>query len=85
LQGVGVGAADQARGLLMERIDAIAAEGRLGMAPQAAADLAWASAHAAAMLYMTAVERQPDPIVVESLRDSALQCICTPRMDGNLT
>jgi AcrR family transcriptional regulator len=78
LQGVSIPAADAARALLMERIEAIAVDGRLAMPAEAAADLAWASAHAAAVLYVTAQERQPDPAVIESLRDRALQSICIP-------
>jgi AcrR family transcriptional regulator len=78
LQGASIPAAVAARALLMERIEAIAAAGRLAMDPQAAADLAWASAHAAATLYAVANERQPDPIVIETLRERAVQSICTP-------
>jgi hypothetical protein len=48
------------------------------MEAQAAADLTWASAHAASTLYLMSKERQPDPIVIEALRERAVQCICTP-------
>jgi len=78
LQGASIPAADAARALLMERIEAIAADRRLAMEAQAAADLAWASAHAASTLYLMSKERQPDPIVIEALRERAVQCICTP-------
>ncbi|HEX2592445.1 MAG TPA: TetR/AcrR family transcriptional regulator [Rhizomicrobium sp.] len=79
LQGAKIPAADQARALLMERIAAIAAEGRLALDAEAAADLAWASAHAAALLYVTAATRKPSPRVIAGLRDGMLQTICKPR------
>jgi AcrR family transcriptional regulator len=78
LQGASIPAADAARALLMERIEAIGADGRLAMEAQAAADLAWASVHAASTLFLVAEGRQPDPIVIETLRERALQCIYTP-------
>jgi AcrR family transcriptional regulator len=78
LQGASIPAADAARALLMERIEAIAADGHLAMDPQAAADLAWASVHAASTLYLVSDGRQPDPIVIDTLRERALQCIYTP-------
>lgn len=83
LQGANIPAATAARALLMERIGAIAAAGRLAMEPEAAADLAWASAHAASTLYAVANERQPDPIVIDTLRERAVQCICTPNEGEN--
>src|SRR5580658_3555008 len=61
LLGATIPAAEQARALHMERIKAIAARGRLAMPAEAAADLAWASAHAAAMLFVTARRQTPDP------------------------
>jgi hypothetical protein len=78
LQGASIPAADAARGLLMERIDAVAADRRLAMDAHAAANLIWASARAASTLYLTAEVRQPDPIVIETLRDRAIQSICEP-------
>ena len=78
LQGASIPAADAAWAVLMERIEAIAAAGHLAMEAQAAADLAWASVHAASMLYLVAEGRQPDPTVVDVLRERALQSICTP-------
>jgi AcrR family transcriptional regulator len=83
LQGASIPAAVAARALLMERIEAIAADGRLAIESEAAADLAWASAHAASTLYAVAKERQPDPIVIETLRERAVQCICTPNEREN--
>jgi AcrR family transcriptional regulator len=79
LQGATIPAAAHARAQLMERIEAIAGEDRLAMNAHAAADLAWASANAAALLYVTAEVHPPDRAVVESLRDRALDSICTPR------
>jgi hypothetical protein len=63
----------------MERIAAIAAEGRLAMDAEAAADLGWASAHAAALLYVTARGRKPNARVIMGLRDNAMHAICKPR------
>jgi hypothetical protein len=78
LQGATIPAADAAWALLMERIEAIGAAGHLAMEAQAAADLAWASVHAASTLYVVAKGRQPDPTVIDTLRERALQCIYTP-------
>lgn len=82
LQGATIPAADEARADLLRRISAVDAEGRLAMAPTDAADLAWASAHAASMLYVTSHPRTPDPVVVNGLRDDALRTICTSRPKG---
>lgn len=46
LQGASIPAADAARGLLRDRIAAVATDGRLAMDAQSAADLIWASANA---------------------------------------
>jgi AcrR family transcriptional regulator len=78
LQGATIPAADAARALLLERIEAIAADDRLLMETHAAADLIWASAHAAASLYLITPDQQPDPIVIDTLRDRAVQSVCTP-------
>jgi AcrR family transcriptional regulator len=75
LLGATIPAAEQARALLMERIQAIAAQGWLVLPAQAAADLAWASAHAAAMLHVTAQGHPPDPAVSDSLRDHTMVAI----------
>jgi AcrR family transcriptional regulator len=85
LQGARIPAAQQAHALLMERIEALAAEGRLAMTAEAAADLAWVTANAAALLFVTARLQvttrlqEPDPAVTDSLRDRAMQTICKPR------
>jgi AcrR family transcriptional regulator len=83
LQGVSIPAADTARALLMKDIEAIAYHGRLAMEPHAAADLASASAYAASSLYAGTQARQPDPIVIETLRECAIHCICTPNKGEN--
>jgi AcrR family transcriptional regulator len=77
LQGVSIPAADAARALLMERINSLAVAGRLAMDPHAAADLAWASAHAASSLYVMTPEQPPDPAVIDRMRDLAMLSICT--------
>jgi AcrR family transcriptional regulator len=78
LQGASIPAADAARALLIERVQAVAGTYRLAMETHAAADLIWASAHAASTLYLIAQEQQPDPIVIETLREQAIQSIYTP-------
>lgn len=75
LLGATIPAAEQARALHLEHIKAIAAQGRLAMPAEAAADLAWASAHAAAILYVTAQRQTPDPAVIDGLRDHAMAAI----------
>jgi AcrR family transcriptional regulator len=75
LLGATIPAAEQARALHLEHIKAIAAQGRLAMPAEAAADLAWASAHAAAILYVTAQRQTPDPAVIDGLRDHAMDAI----------
>jgi len=82
LKGNRIPAAEQGLALLMERIMAIAAEGRLAVKPDAGADLVWGSANAAALLYVTAQQRDvppPDPAVVDGLRDMAMKTVITPR------
>jgi AcrR family transcriptional regulator len=82
LQGGDIPAAGQAYALLVERIETIAAEGRLAMAVQDAAQTAWGSAHAAAFLHVTAAVHaaapmtRPDPAVIDGLRDRAMSAIC---------
>lgn len=85
LQGASIPAADAARGLLIERLEAVAAKRRLAMDVQAAADLIWASAHAASSLYLLDTERQPDPIVINALRDRAIQSIYAPNESDKQT
>jgi AcrR family transcriptional regulator len=77
--GAKIPAAEQARAMLMKRIKAVAAEGRLAIAADAAADLVWASSHAAALLYVMAGTKQPEPIVIDSLRDRAMDTVFKPK------
>jgi AcrR family transcriptional regulator len=82
LKGGHIPAAEQGFALLTDRIAAIAAEGRLAVAAETAADLAWASANAAALLHVTARLRKaakPGPAVIDGLRDQAMQVILAPR------
>lgn len=82
LQGAQIPAAQQASALLVERIEAIAAEGRLALTVEAAADVMWASANAASMLYVTAQVRNaaaPAAAVLEGIRDNALRSILNTR------
>ncbi len=82
LQGADIPAADEARAMLVERIEAIAAAGRLATSKQAAAQVAMASANAAALLHVAAAQTGADPPsateVVERLRDAAIESICKP-------
>jgi len=85
LGGSDIPAAEQGFALLMQQITAIAAEGRLAVAVETAADVAWASVNAAALLHVTAKLRnaaQPDPAVIDALRDQAMQFIISPRAKG---
>jgi AcrR family transcriptional regulator len=78
LQGAEIPAATKAFELLTGRIRAIADGGRLALSVEAAADHAWASANAAALLHVTARQRgtnPPDPSVIDDLRERALQSI----------
>ncbi len=75
LLGATIPAADQARALNLRKVEAIAAQGRLAMPVAAAADLAWASAHAAAILHVTARGNAPDACVIKGLRDYAMTAI----------
>lgn len=85
LSGARIPAAEQAFALLIERIAAIAADGRLALAVAAAADLVWASANAACILYVTAQLRNaasPTPVVLKDLRESAMQTILKTKSKG---
>lgn len=81
LSGAKIPAAEQAFVLLNKRMTAIAAEGRLALSVAVAADLAWASANAASLLYVTAQLRDaamPTPTTLENIRESTMQAILTP-------
>ncbi|QEE24214.1 TetR/AcrR family transcriptional regulator [Rhodanobacter glycinis] len=85
LHGANIPAAGQAYAQLLEKIGAIQAVGRLAVSEEAAAQLVWASANAASLLYVTAslevaVQMQtPDPAVVVGLRDGAMRLILSPK------
>jgi AcrR family transcriptional regulator len=85
LQGADLPASRQAFEMLGQRIAAIEAVGRLAIPPEAAIHVAWASANAAALLYVTVAaqsphqQRRPDAAVVASMRDNAIRSICTPQ------
>jgi len=91
LQDADIPAAKQGYALLVKRITAIADEGRLAMSVEAATHVAWASANAAALLYVTAAlqvataSRSPEPHVIARLRDSVIESICTPQPSEKLT
>lgn len=77
-QGASIPAAEQAWALLIRKVEAIAAERRLAISIEAAADESWASANPAALLFVTAKARNappPEPIVIEGLRERAVLAI----------
>jgi AcrR family transcriptional regulator len=85
LQGAQIPAAQQAFALLIERIAAIGAQGKLGPTVEAAADLMWASANAASLLYVTVQLRNtapPTSAVLEHIRESAIRSILTAESKG---
>jgi hypothetical protein len=85
LRGAQIPAAEQAYALLLQRVQAIAAESRLAVTTGAAADLAWASANAASMLHVTAALRssaRPEPTVIEAIREGAMRAIVTSTSKG---
>jgi AcrR family transcriptional regulator len=78
LNGAEIPAATQAFALLMKRVAAIAAAGRLVPTVEEAADLAWASANAASLLYVTALLHKtapPTAAVLEQIRENAMRSI----------
>ena len=85
LQGAQIPAAQQAFALLIERIAAIGAQGRLDPTVEAAADLMWASANSASLLYVTAQLRNrapPTPAILEDIRENAIRTILTAESKG---
>ena len=85
LQGAQIPAAQQAFALLIERISAIGAQGRLDPTVEAAADLMWASANAASLLYVTVQLRNtapPTPAVLQDIRENAIRTILTAESKG---
>jgi AcrR family transcriptional regulator len=86
LTGAQIPAAEQAFALLIERIAAIAAKGRLALAVEASADLVWASANAASLLHSTArIRKTPPPksAVLEQIRESAMRVILKSEPKGS--
>ena len=84
-QGAQIQAAQEAFALLIERIATIEAQGRLALTVAAAADLMWASANAASLLYVTAQLRNtapPTTDVLEDIRENAVGTILTPESEG---
>jgi AcrR family transcriptional regulator len=78
LQGAEIPAARQAAELLLERVRAIAAAGRLAVAVEVAADHVWAAVNASSFLYVTAAQRgaaPPDPAVIADIRERTMQSI----------
>jgi len=85
LSGAQIPAAEEAFALLIQRIAAIAKDGRLALAVAAAADLLWASANAASLLYVTAQLRKtamPTRLVLKNIRENAMQAILTTKSKG---
>jgi AcrR family transcriptional regulator len=85
LGGADIPAATQAFALLIERVAAIAVEGRLAPTVEEAADLLWASANAASLLHVTAHLRQvapPASRVLEQIREDAMRSILQPDAKG---
>lgn len=85
LQGAQTPAAQQAFALLIERIAAIEAQGRLALTVVAAAGLMWSSANAASMLYVTAQFRNtvpPSTDVLDDVRENTIGTILTPESEG---
>jgi AcrR family transcriptional regulator len=85
LKGGQIPAAEQAFALLIQRIAAVAAEGRLACTVDVAADLGWASANAASLLHVTAQLRKaapPTSAVLEAIRESAMQSILNSEPKG---
>jgi AcrR family transcriptional regulator len=85
LKGGQIPAAEQAFALLIQRIAAVAAEGRLACTVEVAADLGWASANAASLLHVTAQLRNAPPptsAVLEGIRESTMQSILNSEPKG---
>jgi AcrR family transcriptional regulator len=85
LDGAEIPAATQAFAFLIDRIAAIAAVGRLAPTVEVAADLMWASANAASLLYVTAQLRRtapPTSAALEQIREGAMRSILNPETKG---
>lgn len=84
LQGVDIPAARQGYAMLMARIKAVETQRGLLMSPEAAAQLVWASASAAALLYTARQGEtdEPDREVVAGLRDGAIGQITASKQEN---
>ncbi len=79
LQGADIPAIRTARGILARRLETIDTAGGLAMPVAAAVDLTAASAHAAAVLFVTAAPgTTPAPRTIAALRDAAMAVILKP-------
>lgn len=85
LSGAHIPAAEESFALLIGRLESIAAEGRLTVRVAEAADLLWASANAASLLFVTARLRHaamPSCAVVKGIREHAMRAILTTDSKG---
>jgi hypothetical protein len=83
LRGADLPAAREGTRMLVHRIQAVEDTGRLAVEPAAAAQILWASANAAALLYVTAAfgatgMAPPAPATIACLRDGAIRDILKP-------
>ncbi len=83
LQGARIAAADRSRELLREKLAALDGDGGLNCALAQAADIVWASAHAAAMLIVAHPSDPPHADLLNAIRSAALNAIHTPRIKGD--
>ncbi|MDG0811155.1 TetR/AcrR family transcriptional regulator [Cohnella rhizosphaerae] len=86
LEGAHIEAADQSHQALVHNVQRVAAEGKLAVPAQAAADLVWASANTAAWLYVTAQSRKappPERDVIDRIRESVMQIILIQGTDAD--
>lgn len=82
LQGADIPAATQSRGILEDRLARIDGLGRLALPVAAAADIAWASAHAAAMLFVASPGARPLPKTIAALREAAMAIVLKSSKKG---
>lgn len=85
LDGADIPAATQAWAMLIRRIEAVSAQGRLALPIIEAADLLWASANAASLLFVTARLRDaavPAPATLAQIRESAIRSILNSQSEG---
>lgn len=78
LEGAHIEAAEPGSATLRALVEALAAQGRLTLAVDAATDLIWASANAASLLHATALTRKapaPSPETIVAIREAAMQML----------